>query len=302
MDLKKRKSRKTKPKRRLILVLVAVLLALAITGYSYRDYIFAAMNKNGVAEGELPPMDAEPGEVEEPDGEGDTLEPADPTDPGKPEENLPEEDLPPVPDPPPGQFLQIKDGDYLLALVTRYTTLGYYEPSDLRQIPAEKIHPEQRQWQYYLRAEALEHLLLMLEDARGAGMEIYVNSAYRSFKTQEQLFRDYASRYGEEKANTFSARPGQSEHQLGTAVDLNSPTSYMGSDFGSTPEGRWLAENAHRYGFALSYPEGATEITGYIYEPWHFRFIGVEAAAAWKESGMVLCEFLEKRCPQEFVD
>lgn len=297
MALKKRKSRQSKRKRKLILVVVALLFALAITGYSYRDFIFAAMDKHVAAGLELPPTDAEPVETEEPGGEDEAFEPADPAEPG-----WTEEDLPPLPEPPPGELLRIKDGDYLLALVTRYTTLGDYEPSDLRQIPAEMIRPEQRQWQYYLRAEALEHLLLLLEDARGAGMELFINSAYRSYKTQDQLFRDYASRHGEEKANTFSARPGQSEHQLGTAVDFNSPASYMGQDFGNTPEGRWLAENAHRYGFALSYPEGATEITGYIYEPWHFRYIGVEAAAAWKESGMVLCEFLEKRCPQEFVD
>ena len=87
-----------------------------------------------------------------------------------------------------------------------------------------------------------------------------------------------------DRASTFSARPGQSEHQLGTTLDFDSRGGKAGWD--------WLEENAHHYGFALSYPD-AQAITGYIEEPWHYRYIGVAAAREWKESGLVLCEYLK---------
>ncbi|NLC51446.1 MAG: M15 family metallopeptidase [Firmicutes bacterium] len=217
--------------------------------------------------------------------------------PGTGEEEPPDEELggdkpSPYP-PPPGEILKIKDGDYLLALVTKQTTLGDYAPTDLVPIPAEYIKPAQRQWKYYLRQEACENLIRMCEAAREEGVELFVISAYRSYETQERLFRDYAQRNGEEKANTFSARAGQSEHQLGTVVDFGGTSVDKTQAFADTQPGRWLAENAHRFGFAMSYPLDSQRITGYIYEPWHFRYIGEESALAWKESGQVLCVFLE---------
>ena len=121
--------------------------------------------------------------------------------------------------------------------------------------------------------------------AEADGVILTVTSAYRSYATQKQLFNDYAASHGEAEADTFSARPGQSEHQLGTTLDFNSKGGTDGWD--------WLAENAHNYGFAMSYPEDAREITGFIYEPWHYRYIGVAAAGEWKKSGLVLCQYLE---------
>jgi len=141
----------------------------------------------------------------------------------------------------------------------------------------------------------------MWEAARGEGVELLVTSAYRCYDTQDELFRNYASRHGEEKANSFSARPGQSEHQLGTAVDFGGTPADHTPAFAATTAGSWLAEHAHRYGFAMSYTEGTSEITGYIYEPWHFRYIGVEAAAARQESGLVLVEFLTQQ-PQFWLE
>ncbi|MEW5785776.1 MAG: M15 family metallopeptidase [Bacillota bacterium] len=283
MDRTKRR-RKKKRIPRLTITTIVFLAALSLTGYHYRAQLLAFGDKTPppAAEGEfeLPPTDAEPEE------------------PATPE---PEEELHSPYPPAGGEKLEIADGDYLLALVTKLTTLGGYAPSDLVTIPAEMIHPSQRQWQYFLRREALEHLLIMAEAAREDGIELVLISAYRSYATQQTLFHDYAAAHGEEAANTFSARPGQSEHQLGTAVDFGGTASDRSQSFADTYPGIWLAENAHLYGFVMSYPAGATDVTGYIYEPWHFRYIGAAAAAAWKESELLPCVFLEQQ-PQRWVE
>jgi D-alanyl-D-alanine carboxypeptidase len=145
-----------------------------------------------------------------------------------------------------------------------------------------------------LRAEAKAALERMLSDAYAVGHDIYVRSAYRSYAEQERTFAYWVSVLGEVEARRVSAEEGHSEHQLGTAADLTSAD--VGYDlteaFGDTPAGRWLAENADHYGFALSYPAGAEAITGYAYESWHYRYIGVEHAAAWRASGVTLGEYL----------
>lgn len=190
----------------------------------------------------------------------------------------------------------IADGDYLLALVTKETTLkSSYRPSDLQTVPG-YMNPS---YSMQLRQEALNRLEELWRAAESDGVILSIRSAYRSYSTQDGLFRDYASRHGEKEANRFSARPGQSEHQLGTAVDFGGTGADFTAAFADTSQGKWLAENAYKYGFALSYPEGREHITGYIFEPWHYRYIGVEEAIAWKESGKTLREYLETR-PQEF--
>lgn len=128
-----------------------------------------------------------------------------------------------------------------------------------------------------LRQEALAQLQAMDAAARGAGIDIIVASAYRSYQQQAQLYQYYVDQNGEAAANRFSAKPGHSEHQLGTTVDLTSASSsYQLTDgYGGTPEGKWVAQNAYRFGFVMSYPEGKEAITGYVYEPWHFRYVGI---------------------------
>jgi len=190
----------------------------------------------------------------------------------------------------------IRDGDNLLALVTKETKLkSDYVPSDLEPIPA-YMKPS---YDMQLRAVALEMLKAMWHSAAEDDVILSIRSAYRSYSTQERLFEDYASRHGPEEANRFSARPGQSEHQLGTTVDFGGTAVDFSAEFATTEQGKWLAENAHRFGFALSYPEGKEDITGYIFEPWHYRYIGVDEALAWKESGKTLREYLETK-PQEY--
>jgi D-alanyl-D-alanine carboxypeptidase len=145
-----------------------------------------------------------------------------------------------------------------------------------------------------LRAEAAAELETMLAAAYGLGHDIRAASAYRSYSEQESTFAYWVGILGEEEAERVSARPGHSEHQLGLAVDLSTAEVGWGlvESLGDTAAGRWLADNAHEYGFALSYPAGGEAITGYAYEPWHFRYIGREAAADWKASGLTLNQYL----------
>lgn len=190
----------------------------------------------------------------------------------------------------------ISDGDCLLALVTKETTLKEdYEPADLKPVPNYMNPPRSIE----LREMALEQLKSLWYAAKADGIELHVLSTYRSYEYQEDLFNRYAESHGPEEANKFSARAGQSEHQLGTTVDFGGTNVDFTSDFGETDQGTWLADNAHIFGFVMSYPENKKHITGYIYEPWHYRYIGVDAAMEWKESGKTLNQFLEDK-PQTF--
>lgn len=145
-----------------------------------------------------------------------------------------------------------------------------------------------------LRQPAADALVGLLEAAEAAGHELRIRSTYRSYEEQIETFNYWVNRLGEVQARRESAPAGHSEHQLGTTADLSSRE--VGWDlipeFAETPEGQWLAENAHEYGFALSYPPDSEAVTGYVYEPWHIRYIGVDCAAKWKASGLLLIRFL----------
>ncbi len=120
------------------------------------------------------------------------------------------------------------------------------------------------------------------------GISLYISSAYRSYATQSTLYSNYVANRGQEAADTFSARAGHSEHQSGLAIDVNE----VSDAFIGTPEAIWLAEHAHEYGFIIRYPEGKDDITGYKYEPWHIRYVGIELATELYESGLTLEEHL----------
>jgi hypothetical protein len=125
-----------------------------------------------------------------------------------------------------------------------------------------------------LRKEAALALDNLKDAARDAGISMPVASAYRSYALQETLYNDYVKKDGKAKADTYSARPGYSEHQTGLAVDF----SPIDDAFKDSSQYEWLVKNAHRFGFVLRYPEGKDSVTGYTFEPWHWRYIGVEAA------------------------
>ena len=131
-------------------------------------------------------------------------------------------------------------------------------------------------------AEALER---MRQDS-GFSMEII--SGFRDYYLQKRVFEGWCNRDGIEAAETYSARPGHSEHQTGFTVDI----TQIDSDYADTPEGRWVAENSYKYGFIVRYPLGKHLITGYIYEPWHLRYLGESTARLVHDSGLTLEEFL----------
>lgn len=120
-----------------------------------------------------------------------------------------------------------------------------------------------------------------------SGLKMWVCSGFRSYNVQKNLYNSYVRRDGAAKADTYSARPGYSEHQTGLAFDIN----YADSRFNGTEQAKWLAANAHKYGFILRYPEGKEQITGYMYEPWHYRYVGVENAEKIYASGLTLEEY-----------
>lgn len=128
----------------------------------------------------------------------------------------------------------------------------------------------------------------MQADAAKEGINLYIISGFRSYDYQATLYNNYAASDGKEAADRYSARPGHSEHQTGLAFDLNS----LSQSFKDTAEGRWLAANCHKYGFIIRYPEGKEAITGYMYEPWHVRYLGTTVAQAVHSSGKTLEEYL----------
>jgi D-alanyl-D-alanine carboxypeptidase len=148
-----------------------------------------------------------------------------------------------------------------------------YIPERLTQIDTRYVLPGKKD--QYFHARALRFLTEMIDDAAEDGVSLKIISAYRSFDEQNELKDGYTQQYGS-GANTFSADQGFSEHQLGTAVDLTDPgTSGTFQSFAQTSTYAWLLENAHKYGFILSYPENNTF---YIFEPWHWRFVGEDLA------------------------
>lgn len=127
----------------------------------------------------------------------------------------------------------------------------------------------------------------MQADAAAQGIYLRCISGFRSFADQRYIYNSYVARDGAEAADTYSARPGHSEHQSGMAIDVNS----LYFSFADTAEGKWLAENCVRYGFIIRYPKDKTDVTGYVYEPWHIRYVGRERAEAIAGSGLTLEEY-----------
>ena len=129
--------------------------------------------------------------------------------------------------------------------------------------------------------DAYEQYKLMKADATSLGLNIWIQSGYRSYDLQESLYNKYVNRDGKEAADTYSARPGHSEHQTGLAFDLNTITD----DFQYTDEGIWINDNCYKYGFILRYPKGKESITGYKYESWHLRYVGIDLATKLYNNG-----------------
>ena len=194
--------------------------------------------------------------------------------------------------------ITVSNPDSMLVLVNKnYALSEDYEPSDLvlPNVLSTGYNPNQN---IYLRKEAAIHLEQLFYAAQNeAGLTLLARSGYRSYQTQISLYDRYVSQNGTEKADTFSARAGHSEHQTGLAMDVtaDSVNRQLVTDFGLTPEGIWLKENAHRFGYIIRYLEGREDETGYQYEPWHIRYVGVEAATEIYENNWILEQYLNKK-------
>ncbi|MDL4842728.1 M15 family metallopeptidase [Aquibacillus rhizosphaerae] len=139
-------------------------------------------------------------------------------------------------------------------------------------------------------ANALEELF---NAAESEGLNLVAASGYRSYDRQKVIYENNVATNGKEHADKFSAQPGTSEHQTGLAMDVTTAEVAFALEqtFKQTSEGSWLAENAHKFGFIIRYPEGKSDITGYSYEPWHIRYVGNEIAKEIYEKGITLEEY-----------
>ena len=184
------------------------------------------------------------------------------------------------------------DGD-LLVLVNKYHVVGSgYHPENMVRIPASYgIYSNMK-----MKKVAFKAYKKMLKAAKAQGLNFKICSAYRSQSTQRYLFNNYIRTRGYKTAFMLSAYPGRSEHHTGLAMDLLTGRNGWGLDksFANTKEGEWLQKYCAEYGFIIRYPEGKEMITGYQYEPWHFRYVGKKIAKEIMEEGITLEEYLGK--------
>lgn len=138
---------------------------------------------------------------------------------------------------------------------------------------------------------ANDYFYRMKRDAAARGLVINIGSGFRSYSYQGSLYNNYVKQYGRAYADRISAKPGHSEHQTGLAIDIKGSSYYLNQKFATTKEGIWLANNAYKYGFILRYPQGKEKYTGYIFEPWHFRYVGTTLAPKIYQSGKSLEEY-----------
>jgi len=185
--------------------------------------------------------------------------------------------------------------DPALTVLDRTHGLGADDvPSDLVSVSAAGLDGASATQR--VREVVVDDLAAMAAAWKAAGLMITIESGYRSYGDQAATFDEWVDRIGAEAASARAARPGHSEHQLGTAIDVVSPgwSGRFGDWATETAEGAWMAEHAWEFGFVMSYPADGQADSCYGYEPWHYRWIGREAAEAHRASGLVLREFLER--------
>ena len=175
-------------------------------------------------------------------------------------------------------------------LDTTYMLPADYHPNDLVS-----TSPAGAGGGHSIRRLVVSDLAAMLSAARGAGRPISIVSAFRSYAAQETTFAQNVAKYGRELALRRSARPGHSEHQLGTTIDVThagGAAAWNYRDWAAHPTGAWMRDNAWRYGFVMSYPKGSFATVCYDYEPWHYRYVGRPMAADLRATGLTPREFL----------
>lgn len=186
----------------------------------------------------------------------------------------------------------ILDPDRTDVLVTKTRSLTKdFVPQDLVKVNIEFRQSNTTVKQ--MRKDAAQAIEELFEAAKQAGHTLYGISGYRPYSMQNSIYQSYISSKGLTYAQRISAQPGKSEHQTGLAMDISCASiSYLGQDFGETDEGKWIAKNAYKYGFIIRYTEGKEDITGYMYEPWHIRYVGTALAKKIYESGLTFDEYM----------
>lgn len=166
-----------------------------------------------------------------------------------------------------------------------------YTPPDLT-VPDVPLKYQSGAMETELRAEAATALQDLFAAAENEGQPLILVSAYRSYSYQDNLFNHYVNTQGLETALNQSARPGHSEHQTGWAADVGALSRQCEVEecFGEMSEGKWVATNAYKYGFIVRYPQGLTDTTGYDYEPWHLRYVGIDLATEMQHAGVLTME------------
>ncbi len=186
--------------------------------------------------------------------------------------------------------------DQISAVVNKhYQVPADYVPDDLVTVSMNSTQLVQ------LREVASLSLTKLYEAVQSEGLDFLAVSGHRTDSFQSRLYSNNVASNGVESADTFSARPGHSEHQLGLAIDV-SHDGTLEEYFGETKVGMYINDNAHNYGFIISYPKGKTDLTGYIYEPWHLRYVGENYATMIYNSGLTMSEFMQLSEMLPFVE
>lgn len=190
----------------------------------------------------------------------------------------------------------IKEPERLDVLVNKDNWLSKeYEGYDLIR-PKVEFLPDTLESAKLMRYEAAKALEKLFFRAKRSGIKLYAVSGFRSFKRQREIFKSNYEKDGE-KASRYSARPGQSEHQTGLAMDVTcSEVNYeLCESFENTDAYKWLKGNLHNFGFILRYPKGKESITGYVFEPWHLRYVGKELANRLYEKSITMEEYFKRK-------
>ncbi|WP_313800474.1 M15 family metallopeptidase [Cytobacillus sp.] len=272
------------------IVVLTIILSLLLTGCSQLDSFFEKvpfLKKNNESENTEGAIDKE--------AEKDIVEKKQTEEQSQPEDDVPTLEA--------AFFNEVKvvNGKNVIQNPTNYMVLvnkefslpDGYAPEDLVRPNVLFSFGDQDIEKAYMRKDAAKALETMFDAAKKQGIHLFAVSGYRSYDRQTQVYNAEVNKYGEEKAAKAVAIPGTSEHQTGLTMDLSSQSAKfeLSEEFGETAEGKWIAANAHLYGFILRYPKGKEGITGYKYEPWHFRYVGKEAAAIIFKKGWTLEEY-----------
>lgn len=192
-------------------------------------------------------------------------------------------------------FKSIKNCSYMIGS-EKILVINKHNKIDKKFVPNNLIEPSipfndgVENEEKLVEKEVAVSLEKLFKDAENTGIFLLGNSGYRSFELQDKTYKNRILSEGKDMADKYVAKPGQSEHQTGLAMDVTNKANYFTED---TKEAMWISENAHKYGFIIRYQKGKEYITGCNYEPWHLRYVGKKIATNMHENNLVLEEYIE---------